>query len=154
MGALCFALICELSAAWLTPLFVCVHLPPFHRPSFQDEYEKKKGGKSSRKEEKVDVTGWGDGDDDEASSPPLFCARCFSLTNYGRVKNEVAESRLPDFDIGKKVGQKIRLRRFRRSGLHPWPACIFPVTHAPRTLQGKHSDVDVPRAYLSSWITL
>ena len=102
-------------------------------PYCQDEYEKKKGSKSSRKEEKVDVTDWGDGDDAEASAPPLFCARCFSLTNYGRVKNEVAESRLPDFDIGKKVGQKIRLRRFRRSGLHPWqPVRILPATDAPR----------------------
>lgn len=65
----------------------------------------------------MDVSGWGgDEDDEDSSSPPLFCARCYSLTHYGKVKSTVAESQLPEFDIGKKVGQKIRLRHFRRSG--------------------------------------
>jgi len=65
----------------------------------------------------VDVSDWGedDTDGDLAGSPPLLCSRCYSLTHYGKVKSLVAEGRLPDFDISKKVGQKINLRRFRRS---------------------------------------
>eukprot|EP00873_Tetraselmis_striata_P015974 jgi/Tetstr1/436238/TSEL_025082.t1 len=88
-----------------------------------EEYESKSGKKKKRSKEveevKVDVSGWG-GQDEEGEGgggapPPLFCARCYSLTHYGRVKSEAAESRLPDFDIGKKIGAKINLRRFRRS---------------------------------------
>ena len=45
----------------------------------------------------------------------LVCARCYSLKHYGKVKSLVAETALPDFDLGKSVGRTITLRQFRRS---------------------------------------
>eukprot|EP00890_Picochlorum_soloecismus_P002122 jgi/Picsp_1/2910/NSC_01135-R1_gtp binding protein len=45
----------------------------------------------------------------------LVCARCYSLKHYGKVKSQVAESALPDFDLGTNVGRTISLRQFRRS---------------------------------------
>lgn len=92
----------------------------------QEEYESKNKKNKKRREVeevKVDVSGWG-GDEEDGEgegAPSLFCARCYSLTHYGRVKNETAETRLPEFDIGKKIGAKINLRRFRRSGASSIP---------------------------------
>ena len=51
-----------------------------------------------------------------SSSPakkPL-CARCFSLVNYGKVKNAAAEAALPSFDLAAVVGRKLALTKFRR----------------------------------------
>ena len=45
----------------------------------------------------------------------LVCARCYSLKHYGKVKSQVAETALPDFDFGKNIGRTISLRQFRRS---------------------------------------
>ena len=45
----------------------------------------------------------------------LMCARCFSLRNYGRVKSDVAEAALPDFDLARAVGRKLSLQQFRRA---------------------------------------
>lgn len=47
--------------------------------------------------------------------PDVLCARCFSLKNYGKVKNAAAEGQLPSFDLGKKVGRKITLQKDRRA---------------------------------------
>ena len=43
-----------------------------------------------------------------------LCARCYSLTHYGRVKSEAAEASLPEFDVGAVVGRKLALTKFRR----------------------------------------
>ena len=66
---------------------------------------------------------FGDGDDVEdeaavrrkmraakrADSPAVVtCARCYSLRNYGRVKNEAAEILVPSFDFGRVVGDRLR----------------------------------------------
>ena len=45
----------------------------------------------------------------------VLCARCFSLTHYGRVKSEEAEGALPGFDFGRAIGSRIALQKFRRS---------------------------------------
>ncbi|KAK9844801.1 hypothetical protein WJX74_007024 [Apatococcus lobatus] len=48
-------------------------------------------------------------------APQLLCARCYSLRNYGQVKDPAAENKLPSFDLGRKAGQKIRLQVHRRA---------------------------------------
>jgi hypothetical protein len=41
-----------------------------------------------------------------ASAPAaVTCARCYSLRNYGKVKNEAAEILMPSFDFGRVVGR-------------------------------------------------
>jgi hypothetical protein len=45
----------------------------------------------------------------------LLCARCFSLTHYGRVRSALAEAAMPEFDLARKVGRKIALQRDRRA---------------------------------------
>jgi hypothetical protein len=52
-----------------------------------------------------------------SSAPPLdlLCARCFSLTHYGRVRSALAEAAMPEFDLARKVGRKIALQRDRRA---------------------------------------
>lgn len=47
--------------------------------------------------------------------PDVLCQRCFSLKHSGKIKVSSAESALPDFDLGKKVGRKIFLQKDRRS---------------------------------------
>lgn len=42
-----------------------------------------------------------------AERPLVFCARCFSIRNYGRVKNPDAEDRLPSFDVASKLCSRI-----------------------------------------------
>lgn len=44
----------------------------------------------------------------------VSCMRCYSLTHYGKVKSQMAEGQLPEFDLGKKVGRKIALQKDRR----------------------------------------
>lgn len=48
------------------------------------------------------------------ASPKPLCARCFSLVNYGKVKNAAAEAALPSFDLAAVVGRKLALTKFRR----------------------------------------
>ena len=55
-----------------------------------------------------------EGEADASAPPPVLCARCFSLRNYGRVKSAAAEASLPGFDLEQKVGRKLALARFRR----------------------------------------
>ncbi|GJR28364.1 GTP-binding protein brassinazole insensitive pale green 2, chloroplastic [Tanacetum coccineum] len=38
---------------------------------------------------------------------PVVCARCHSLRNYGRVKDEKVENLLPDFDFDHTVGRRL-----------------------------------------------
>lgn len=38
----------------------------------------------------------------------VTCARCYSLRNYGRVKNEAAEILMPSFDFGRVVGDRLK----------------------------------------------
>ncbi|KAG2441115.1 hypothetical protein HXX76_003967 [Chlamydomonas incerta] len=47
--------------------------------------------------------------------PDVLCQRCFSLKHSGKVKVQAAETALPDFDLGKKVGRKIHLQKDRRA---------------------------------------
>ena len=62
----------------------------------------------------------GEGGDDPGSPLPSprpqkpLCARCFSLVNYGKVKNAAAEAALPAFDLAGVVGRKLALTKFRR----------------------------------------
>ncbi|CAL5226853.1 g9719 [Coccomyxa viridis] len=51
-------------------------------------------------------------DTDEAR---ILCARCYSLSHYGRIKSQRAEAALPQFDLGRKVGRKIGLQKLRRA---------------------------------------
>ena len=37
----------------------------------------------------------------------VVCARCYSLRNYGKVKNEAAEILMPSFDFGRVVGDRL-----------------------------------------------
>ena len=41
------------------------------------------------------------------SSDTVVCARCYSLRNYGKVKNEAAEILMPSFDFGRVVGDRL-----------------------------------------------
>ena len=46
---------------------------------------------------------------ERANTPTaVTCARCYSLRNYGRVKNEAAEILMPSFDFGRVVGDRLR----------------------------------------------
>ena len=57
-------------------------------------------------------------DGQETSDDPVsqvLCARCYSLTHYGKVKSAAAESSLPGFDFGRIIGGRIALQKFRRS---------------------------------------
>ncbi|KAJ0957772.1 putative nitric-oxide synthase (NADPH) [Helianthus annuus] len=38
---------------------------------------------------------------------PVVCARCHSLRNYGRVKDQTVENLLPDFDFDHTVGRRL-----------------------------------------------
>jgi len=38
---------------------------------------------------------------------PVVCARCHSLRNYGRVKDQSVENLLPDFDFDHTVGRRL-----------------------------------------------
>lgn len=38
---------------------------------------------------------------------PVVCARCHSLRNYGKVKDESVEDLLPDFDFEVTVGARL-----------------------------------------------
>jgi uncharacterized membrane protein YgcG len=53
----------------------------------------------------------------EDTAPAPVCARCFSLTHYGRVKSEAAEAALPGFDLARRVGSALGRARFRRQVL-------------------------------------
>jgi len=53
----------------------------------------------------------------EDTAPMPVCARCFSLTHYGRVKSEPAEAALPGFDLARRVGAPLGRSRFRRQVL-------------------------------------
>ena len=53
----------------------------------------------------------------EDTAPAPVCARCFSLTHYGRVKSEPAEAALPGFDLARRVGAPLGRSRFRRQVL-------------------------------------
>ncbi|MEW5302007.1 MAG: hypothetical protein WDW36_004821 [Sanguina aurantia] len=57
----------------------------------------------------------GDGEAAQAELPAVLCQRCYSLTHTGKIKNEAAESMLPEFDLAKKVGRKIALQKDRRA---------------------------------------
>ena len=50
----------------------------------------------------------------ESNPKKPLCARCFSLVNYGKVKNAAAEAALPAFDLAAVVGRKLALAKFRR----------------------------------------
>jgi hypothetical protein len=50
-----------------------------------------------------------------STSLDLLCARCYSLTHYGRVRSALAEAAMPAFDLARKVGRKIALQRDRRA---------------------------------------
>ncbi|CAL8464068.1 g3603 [Coccomyxa elongata] len=52
---------------------------------------------------------------DDGDEAHILCARCYSLSHYGQVKNARAEADLPQFDLGQKVGRKIGLQRSRRA---------------------------------------
>ena len=41
------------------------------------------------------------------SPDTVVCARCYSLRNYGKVKNEAAEILMPSFDFGRVVGDRL-----------------------------------------------
>ena len=41
------------------------------------------------------------------SPETVVCARCYSLRNYGKVKNEAAEILMPSFDFGRVVGDRL-----------------------------------------------
>ncbi|KAK9814077.1 hypothetical protein WJX72_000361 [[Myrmecia] bisecta] len=52
---------------------------------------------------------------EDDSMPGVLCARCYSLKHYGQIKSQKAETLLPEFDLGKRVGRKIQLQRSRRA---------------------------------------
>ena len=41
------------------------------------------------------------------SPDAVVCARCFSLRNYGKVKNEAAEILMPSFDFARVIGDRL-----------------------------------------------
>ncbi|PWA60579.1 P-loop containing nucleoside triphosphate hydrolases superfamily protein [Artemisia annua] len=43
----------------------------------------------------------------ERGERPVVCARCHSLRNYGRVKDEKVENLLPDFDFDHTIGRRL-----------------------------------------------
>lgn len=54
---------------------------------------------------------------EEAAGIPILCTRCYSLTHYGGVKSAAAETQMPAFDLGRKVGNKIAKTPHRRAVL-------------------------------------
>ena len=61
--------------------------------------------------ETVDLTAEGDVERvlslEPVKKPQVFCARCFSLRNYGKVKNPEIEDQLPSFDVASKLCSRI-----------------------------------------------
>ena len=54
----------------------------------------------------------------------VFCARCFSLRNYGKVKNPLVEDQLPSFDVASKLCQRI----INVKGIRQVLLCVVDVT--------------------------
>lgn len=74
-----------------------------------------------------------------AAGLPLLCTRCYSLTHYGGVKSAAAESHMPAFDLGRKVGNKIAKTPHRRAVL----LCVVDIADF---------DGSLPRAALAACI--
>ncbi len=55
---------------------------------------------------------------------PVFCARCFSLRNYGRVKNMDAEDQLPVYDVASKLATRV----INIKGIRQVLLCVVDVT--------------------------
>lgn len=52
---------------------------------------------------RASVASYAEQEEEGAAGTAVLCARCFSLRNYGQVKNAAAEGDLPEFDFGRKV---------------------------------------------------